>query len=337
MPEELLQPNQPSQPDNTPRLAYELNSNGITFDSAKILFDERVSSLKIQQCVRCKEGHLTEKSLRGLYTCSRCTTTRSSWFTSDYANPRLAPSYLPRLSLVESQLIAPVAIQQLIYRRGYNGPIATKGHCCAVSNDIMNVVRVLPRVPHDVPIIVIKQAGSRFIPNRDFIVRQSVIRQWLVWLKANNRTPIFRDLHISEANLALLPENEEIAGLRTIETEQVVDVSANEENAQHHSDETTDPVAQLSQGITRSCSISDRISSDATQQPTSSPIQEETTYTGLNMPLRNVPLEHDAVRNLLGDVIEGERIVNMEPPVFNIPAPGKYYFNIKILNANQYI
>jgi len=78
-------------------------------------------------------------------------------------------------------------------------------------------------------IIVIKQAGSSFIPNRDFIVRQSVIRQWLLWLKANNRTPIFRDLHISEANLALLPENEEIAGLRTIETEQVVDVSANEE------------------------------------------------------------------------------------------------------------
>jgi len=144
-------------------------------------------------------------------------------------------------------------------------------------------------------------------------------------------------LHISEANLALLPENEEIAGLRTIESEQVVDVSANEENAQDHSDETTDPVAQLSQGITRSCSISDSISSDATQQPTSSPIQEETTYTGLNMPLRNVPLEHDAVRNLLGDVIEGERIVNMEPPVFNIPAPGKYYFNIKILKANQYI
>ncbi len=132
-----------------------LNPNGITFDSAKILFDERVSSLKIQQCIRCKEGHLTEKSLRGLYTCSRCTTTRSSWFTSDYANPRLAPAYLPRLTLVESQLIAPVAIQQLIYRRGYNGPIATKGHCCAVANDIMKVGRILPRA-HDVPIIVIK-------------------------------------------------------------------------------------------------------------------------------------------------------------------------------------
>jgi len=68
MPETLLQPNHPSLPDNTPRLAYELNPNGINFESAKILFDERVSSLKIQQFVRCKEGHLTEKSF--LYTCN---------------------------------------------------------------------------------------------------------------------------------------------------------------------------------------------------------------------------------------------------------------------------
>lgn len=290
-----------------------------------------MSNLRIQQCVRCKEGHLNEKNLPGLYNCHRCTTSRSSWFTSDYANPRLAPTYLPRLTLVESQLISPVAIQQLIYRRGYNGPIATKGHCCAVSNDIMNVVKILPRVAQDVPIIIIKQAGTNFIPNRDFIVRQSVIRQWLLWLKANNRTPIFRDLVISEHNLSLLPENEEIAGLRTIETEEIVDVSPNMENAQldDSAEEPTDPVSQLSQGIARSCSITQDISEMITsQQDVHLPeqIQEDTTYTGLNMPLRNVPLEHEAVRNLLGNVIQGERIVNMEPPVFHIPPPGMYPF-----------
>jgi len=70
MSEDIIQPDQPLLSDATPQLAYELNPNGITFDSAKILFNER--------------------------------------------------------------LIAPVAIQQLIYRHGYNGPIATKGHCCAV-------------------------------------------------------------------------------------------------------------------------------------------------------------------------------------------------------------
>jgi len=43
-------------PDITLRLAYELNPNGITFESAKILFDERVSSLKKQQCVGVKKG-----------------------------------------------------------------------------------------------------------------------------------------------------------------------------------------------------------------------------------------------------------------------------------------
>jgi hypothetical protein len=66
------------------------------------------------------------------------------------------------------------------------------------------------------------------MPNRGFLVRQSVIKQWLLWLKANNRTPIFCDLQISEHNLSLLPENEEISGLRTIETEQIVGVSPRE-------------------------------------------------------------------------------------------------------------
>jgi len=133
-------------------------------------------------------------------------------------------------------------------------------------------------------------------------------------------------LEISEEKLSLLPENEEITGLQTIETEQMVDVSA-KENAHDTIAEHTDPVEQLSQGIARSCSISQDISADTTQQPTTVTIQEETTYTGLNMPLRNVPLEHDAVRILLCEVIASERIMNMEPPVFNIPAPGMYNFS----------
>jgi len=56
MPESIIQPNQPPLPDVTPKLAYELNPNGITFDSAKILFDERVSSLKIEQWFGVKKG-----------------------------------------------------------------------------------------------------------------------------------------------------------------------------------------------------------------------------------------------------------------------------------------
>jgi hypothetical protein len=44
MSEDIIQPDQPPLSDAMPQLAYELNPNGITFDSAKILFNERVSS-----------------------------------------------------------------------------------------------------------------------------------------------------------------------------------------------------------------------------------------------------------------------------------------------------
>jgi len=44
-------------------------------------------------------------------------------------------------------------------------------------------------------------------------------------------------LEISEEKLSLLPENEEITGLQTIETEQMVDVSA-KENAMIQSQNT---------------------------------------------------------------------------------------------------
>jgi len=50
-------------------------------------------------------------------------------------------------------------------------------------------VDILPRGAAEVPIIVIKQAGTQYTPNRDFRVRQRVIKQWLVWLKPNNSTP----------------------------------------------------------------------------------------------------------------------------------------------------
>ena len=125
----------------------------------------------------------------------------------------------------------------------------------------MNVVRILPRVPHDEPIIIIKQAGTAFIPKRDFIVRRHVVRAWLIWLKANNIAPIFANLEISEENLSVLPEYGEINDLRTIETEEVVDVPPNLENAQElaPNGEQTD---QLSQGLARSCSLDENLPSE---------------------------------------------------------------------------
>ena len=306
---------------------YSLYSDGHTFESANEQYDTRVSQLNIRQCMVCKEGHLLSGECSGDYTCTRdkgkIRLNEPNWFGSMYANPGYAPAYLPKLSLVESQLIAPVAIQQLIYRRGLLGPIATKGHCLALSFDIQTVVDVLPRVAADVPIIIIQQVGTRFAPNRDFRVRRAVVEQWLLWLRNNNMAPKFRSLRISQVNLDLLPTDGPMTGLR-IEEDPVVNVAMNPGNAQEfdyflggEEDSADTSIGALSQTMTRSCSLVDSLSSQAGQEPHD---QLTTDYSGMNCPLRRLPLESEALGHILEELFPpATDEPEPEIPVFTIP------------------
>jgi hypothetical protein len=277
----------------------------------------------------CKEGNIQTTPSPRAYICHRCSRLQKSiepnWFASDYANPGIAPFFLPKLSLVESQLISPVAIQQLIYRRGVSGAIATKGHCCAISSDINAVVDILPRVAADVPIIVIKQAGTQYTPNRDFRVRQRVIKQWLLWLKQNCMAPKFRTMQISEENLNLLPEDAELEGLRTFESEEDVDVALNTGNAQEMTATmaTDDVINRLSQTMTRSLSM---VNAPASQESVAEHEQGQTNYTGINNPLSAMPSENEAITRVMAELFPTDNSENNGVPVYNIPPLSKCMF-----------
>lgn len=175
--------------------------------------------------------------------------------------------------------------------------------------------------------------------------------------KNNNNTPVFRNFQISEANLSVLPDDGELEGLRKIETNDPVDVGLNLKNVDEPPVKQpipeTDTVLELSGTMSRSCSINPNLAdipstNQLSQQnvamevkpnldksentPRISPIQKqgqqciqhETTYTGVNRPFSKVPLESDAIRNILGNSVQDEQSANQEVPVFRIHPPSIY-------------
>lgn len=120
-----------------------------------------------------------------LHVCSPCS--HSEETTLDNL---IIPDPLPQilkensLSLVEEQLIALVFVHQFVYLRGF-GEAATKGHCINFSQSITNKVDRLPRLPADLPIVIVKKKnfdGSSY----DIRVRRERILLWLEYLKRNS-------------------------------------------------------------------------------------------------------------------------------------------------------
>ncbi len=179
-------------------------------------------------------------------------------------------------------------------------------------------MNILPRVAADVPIIVIKQAGTQYTPNRDSRVRQRVINQWLIWLKQNCMAPKFRSMQISEENLNLLPEDAELEGMTTFELEEDVDVALNTGNAQELTTTmaTDDVIDRLSQTMTRSLSM---INVPASQESITEHEQGQTNYTGINNPLSAMPSENEAITRVMAELFPTDNQENNGVPVINIP------------------
>jgi hypothetical protein len=62
--------------------------------------------------------------------------------------------------MIEHLLIALVHVQQYVYLRGIGKISATKGHCCAFSQDITDMAETLPRLPGEINMVIIRKAGD---------------------------------------------------------------------------------------------------------------------------------------------------------------------------------
>jgi hypothetical protein len=124
-------------------------------------------------------------------------------------DPGVVPSYLPELSQVEEMVIARAHVQMLVKRvRGHQYQYT--GHCVAFMQNIVRTVNVLPNLPSELDIVLLRPPASHENDPRfrrqfraDFRVRRQHVLTWLYFLKANH--PDYRYITISTDRVTALP------------------------------------------------------------------------------------------------------------------------------------
>ena len=97
-----------------------------------------------------------------------------------------------------------------VYTKPRGGQRAYKGHVITLPQDVQQLADVLPRRPKDLPVIIFTVNG-KVNCSKDFIVRRNKISNALNWLTGVNKHGepnnfLYKDVKISEQNLAELPE-----------------------------------------------------------------------------------------------------------------------------------
>ena len=130
-------------------------------------------------------------------------------------------SFLQGLTQVEEMLISGVLPIMSLYRLPH-GQYAYSGHVINLPQDVASFVNSLPRLPTELDIIVVRKQGAAD-SHHDFRVRRSVVLAALQWLLANNQ--YYRSVQINSDALALLPEDGNLTGLRSVTLDSVADDS----------------------------------------------------------------------------------------------------------------
>ena len=130
-------------------------------------------------------------------------------------------SFLQGLTQVEEMLISGVLPIMSLYRLPH-GQYAYSGHVINLPQDMASFINSLPRLPTELDIIVVRKQGAAD-SHHDFRVRRSVVLAALQWLLANNQ--YYCSVQINSDALALLPEDGNLTGLRSVTLDSVADDS----------------------------------------------------------------------------------------------------------------
>jgi len=95
----------------------------------------------------------------------------------------------------------------------YKLPHGQYGYVVNLPQNIATFINSLPRHPTDLDIVIVRQQQSNQ-SHHDFRVRRSKVLNALNWLMSNNI--YFRNITINNGNLACLPEDDNITGIRTV-------------------------------------------------------------------------------------------------------------------------
>jgi hypothetical protein len=187
-------------------------------------FYDKLDTMKMFHCQFCKERWFdkeqAEKGWPG--ECTACFTQRTKrggarhhhFSAVNDLDPiphgRSYPFHLPELHPTEQQLIAPAYVVMRAYRME-KGNYGYKGQCLNLQQNIQDVADSLPQRVEDLPICWIRKRNQQTPEgHRDFRVRRAAVREWLVWLKANN--PLYSNIEINTEEIDALPEDGDVLG-----------------------------------------------------------------------------------------------------------------------------
>jgi ATP-dependent DNA helicase PIF1 len=185
-------------------------------------FNESMEAVKMETCLRCQE-HWFEMQLKD-DICHRCflwdrkkdSSTPDLMSAANNMDPGGVPAHLPTLTQVEEMVIARSHVQMLLKRvRGHQYQYS--GHCVSFMQNIVKTVSILPNLPSELDIVLLRPATEVTDQNpryqrqfrSDFRVRRSNILIWLYFLKDNH--PDYKWVTISTDRLNALPVDDDVS------------------------------------------------------------------------------------------------------------------------------
>lgn len=128
-------------------------------------------------------------------------------------NPGKLPSELCDMTIIEQQLISKITPCINVHLLKHGG-VASSGHCMTFPQEVNQPSQILPRLPKDIKILKVRKRGKNDT-SKEFTVRRFKVQNALLWLKQNN--PVYSDIIISQDRLELLPIDDEMPDIETLE------------------------------------------------------------------------------------------------------------------------
>jgi hypothetical protein len=148
---------------------------------------KELKELEWGTCSNCQEYCFNTEldKFKGLCKlCHQNKASRRAMFGSDNnLMPSQAPQCLQRLTLIEKSAIFLICPSISIYKKGSGH--ATKGHCISSFQDVPQMASILPRLPGNLSMIVLKKP-TEANEDKSFRANRQHIMEALVYLKEKN-------------------------------------------------------------------------------------------------------------------------------------------------------
>ncbi|KAL8617749.1 hypothetical protein ACOMHN_054745 [Nucella lapillus] len=207
-----------------------------------------LEDLTTRVCENCSETYQCHTSDKDKGVCKPChgKARRAMFPPSNDLTPTPAPPCLSDLTQVEKSAISIICLSIAIHKKGTGS--ASKGHTITFFQDVETFASILPRVPDELPFIVLKDPSEK-IEDRSFRVRKQKLLDALLYLKSHNED--YRHVVISRENADLYPEDDIIQSLLQLDPQEMKipgeePTAANEDSAREQASTVDIPGGQLS-------------------------------------------------------------------------------------------